>query len=675
MKFNDVTLCDFCFSPVNDGQVCPNCGLTHETYTPLPGLLPVGTNLLGKYIIGRNLGRDDFGATYHAYSAALRKAVAVKEYLPLSISQRSNGEIEVTIISEEKKEDFENGTKLLYEEACTISKFNGIQSMVTVYEFFRANGTVYYSMEYLEGCDLGQYVSQRTDKLNDDDITGIIKAVCEALLPVHGANILHRNITPDNICMCKNGGIKLINFGVAKQMLSGNSQDGSVVLKPGFASPEQYSQDGKQGPWTDIYALGATMYYAASGKVPPAAMDRAPGHELEFDSECGISQGLMYIIRKCMALEFANRYKNTVELMKDIEAFLSGSESVGSNAGTLSDSVQINAMEESQTAEINSVNADQSADVIKKESWVKRSGKNGKLLLIGIISFWVAIALVIFLTIVLGNYSDYKNGIKSMESAQYNQAIEAFTELGDYKDSSELLTESKYLLAIDHLNKGQNKEALDIFNEIPEYKDSQTYMKKAKYNMAVSAKDSGDLKGAIELFGALTDYEDSNQQLEACRVQIYEKAIESYRAGEYNVAKEQFELSGNRERSMDYLTLISARTGSGYFANETLFGLIGFEDAASVIALNGKTLQEFLIGKWTQSSGHYIAYIKKGEGNISIEATIPVKEGSCYTRDGALFAGENAITAEKIWEYTIVSRNTIKVHCLINNKTYTLNRK
>ena len=318
MQYKGENLCDFCFSPIGSDGVCRYCGLNHNTYKIDAGLLVPGTNLNGKYIIGRLLGRGGFGATYLAYSSALNKRVAIKEYLPIGIVYRGKNESNITIVSEDKKQVFDKGASRFFEEAKTISRFNKNPNVVSVYEFFYANDTVYYSMEYLEGTDLKKFIDYKGGKLSVEESMTIIKNICNALIIVHSTQTLHRDISPDNIYICKNGDVKLIDFGAAKQVLSDEQHSYSVVVKQGFAPAEQYSKKGRQGVWTDIYALGATLYYMLMGTVPADAIDRTENPELDFDSRLPHARELLAIINKCMEPRISDRYQSVVELMGDI---------------------------------------------------------------------------------------------------------------------------------------------------------------------------------------------------------------------------------------------------------------------------------------------------------------------------------------------------------------------
>lgn len=315
MQFKGMNLCDFCFEPVSPGCVCQKCGLSHETYKAEAGLLMPGTNLLGKYIIGRVLGRGGFGATYLAYSSERNEAVAIKEYYPTGIANRAKGEEKISIVSDDKRRIFDKGANRLFEEAKTISRFNTNKNVVSVYEFFYANDTVYYSMEYLEGIDLKGYISKKGGRLSEAEAVMIMRGICEALVAVHSTQTLHRDISPDNIFICTNGDVKLIDFGAAKQVIGDSQQVYSVVVKQGFAPAEQYKSNGKQGVWTDIYAVGASIYYAVTGKIPTDAMNRVENPEIIFDPSLNLSAKFKEIINKCLRSRIEERYQSAIELL------------------------------------------------------------------------------------------------------------------------------------------------------------------------------------------------------------------------------------------------------------------------------------------------------------------------------------------------------------------------
>ncbi len=330
MKIKGMNLCDFCFEPVTPRGVCPKCGLSHSTYRPEVGLLMPGTDLLGKYIIGRVLGRGGFGVTYLAYSLERDEVVAIKEYYPTGIANRAKGEEKISIISADVSETFNSGAKRLYEEAEMMARFNAEKNVVSVYEIFYANGTVYYSMEYLNGIDLKGYVVKKGGKLRENEAATIMRGICDALVTVHSTQMLHRDIAPDNVYICSNGDVKLIDFGAAKQIVNAYGQQNfSVVLKQGFAPIEQYKSNGKQGVWTDIYAVGATIYYAISGETPADPLSRFDDGGSGFDKKLNISYGFRKLIEKCMEIKPEDRYQSAVEVLGALEALAIPAVAVG----------------------------------------------------------------------------------------------------------------------------------------------------------------------------------------------------------------------------------------------------------------------------------------------------------------------------------------------------------
>jgi len=319
MRFKGMNLCDFCFEPVADGMKCENCGLTHENYVADPKCLKPGINLLGKYLVGRVIGRGGMSITYLAYSAMLNKAVALKEYFPLGFVNREENEEKIVITSEENRSLFEKGAKRFFEEAKTISQFSANKNITSIYECFYANGTVYYSMEYLKGSKLKDYIRLKGGKLRESESVTIMRAVCDALVDVHGTNMLHNDISPDNIFICTNGDVKLIDFGAAKQLVKNvQEQFFPMIVNQGFTPLERYLSRGKIGAWTDIYSLGASVYYAVTGKKPTDVMNRIENPELVFDSSLNLSPQFINIIKKCMEVKAENRYQSSVQLSEEL---------------------------------------------------------------------------------------------------------------------------------------------------------------------------------------------------------------------------------------------------------------------------------------------------------------------------------------------------------------------
>jgi hypothetical protein len=318
MNINNKNLCPNCFAGASTA-LCASCGFQEGSPSPFPTALPLGTILLGRYIIGRTLGKGGFGVTYLAYDSVEDKKVAVKEYLPDTLSHRTPGETLVSSYHGDKEESFKIGVEKFYEEAQMVSRFNGNPGLIWVHKFFNENQTAYFVMEYLEGTDLKAYLAKNGGSLSEQKLVEIIKPLVDSLIIVHSIGVLHRDISPDNIYMTNDGKVKLLDFGAARQVLGEASKSLSVILKQGFAPIEQYQTRGKQGSWTDIYALGATMYYCLTGKVPDAPMDRLEEDHLVMPENA--SDGLKAVMHKMLAVRAASRYQDVIELKRDMQAY------------------------------------------------------------------------------------------------------------------------------------------------------------------------------------------------------------------------------------------------------------------------------------------------------------------------------------------------------------------
>lgn len=317
MQINGKNLCDNCFEQIKK-EPCPICGYERKKYHPEIGTLPVGSLLQRRYRIGKVLGKGGFGVTYKAYDMRDDEIVAVKEYYPNGMAHRDTGTTQVSVSNNTMAMDFQTGAEKFCEEAKTISRFNGNPNIVGVHDFFYENGTSYFVMEYLDGMDLKHYIQLQGGKLTQENVLHIARVMSDALMITHSMNVLHRDISPDNIYITQDGQIKLIDFGAARQVMSQQSKSLSVILKQGFAPLEQYQRKGKQGTWTDIYALGATLYYALTGEVPNDAMERIDDSELGKAEDFSVDVELWAVINKCMAVRVQDRYEETMELKKDL---------------------------------------------------------------------------------------------------------------------------------------------------------------------------------------------------------------------------------------------------------------------------------------------------------------------------------------------------------------------
>ena len=266
--------CMCCFNEYEEGiSKCPHCGYSESEYEENQYHLPLRTVLKGRYIIGKSLGQGGFGITYAAWDSLLEKKVAIKEYLPTDFATRSVGSPTVKVFNMESAQRFQKGMESFLGESRRLAKFATVPGVVGIFDCFNENSTAYIVMEYLEGKTLGQMVRQN-GKLPYDKAVYIMLQVLNALDVVHQAGIIHRDIAPDNVFVCDDGRVKLLDFGAARFVTTSHSRSLSMILKMGYAPVEQYSSKGDQGTWTDVYACGATLYYAITGVQPVDSYDR-----------------------------------------------------------------------------------------------------------------------------------------------------------------------------------------------------------------------------------------------------------------------------------------------------------------------------------------------------------------------------------------------------------------
>ncbi|MDF2614669.1 MAG: serine/threonine protein kinase [Clostridia bacterium] len=285
-----------------------------------PNALSAGTILNGQYLIERVLGQGGFGITYLAADLNLEIKVAIKEYYPEGMVTRSHASTKLSVYAGEKKEYFEYGAERFLEEAKILARFQSNPNIVGVRTFFKENNTAYFVMDYIEGISFKQYLKLMGGKILYTDALALLIPIMDALVHVHKSGLLHRDISPDNIYLTNNRESKLLDFGAARYTLGEHSKSLSVILKPGYAPEEQYRSKGRQGPWTDIYALGATLYVAITGQVPPDALDRLYEDDLRLPTELGIAlpKHIENTIFKALSLRSSDRYQDMESFQRDL---------------------------------------------------------------------------------------------------------------------------------------------------------------------------------------------------------------------------------------------------------------------------------------------------------------------------------------------------------------------
>ncbi len=312
--------CLNCFRQIDDdAHVCPYCHYQEGTPPAKPTYLMPGTIFADHYIIGTALGSGGFSVTYKAFDYNLNKVVAIKEYLPMDVCRRSADSDEVVVFSDEEKEEtFLRGKEKFEEEAKRMARFQGVDHIVQVYDTVEANNTCYIIMEYLDGETVESFV-KRHGKVDEAKALRIIVPVLEALQVIHSQKMLHRDVSPSNIMLLKDGDVKLLDFGSARYTNTDYSQSLTVLFKEGFTPEEQYYRNGHQGPWSDVYSAGATLYYILTGVVIDSALDRKISDTIMFPSMFAlIHRNVETAIMNALSVDYRSRTQSAHEMRSEL---------------------------------------------------------------------------------------------------------------------------------------------------------------------------------------------------------------------------------------------------------------------------------------------------------------------------------------------------------------------
>lgn len=316
--------CLSCMTPLPGASACPACGVQSGSEPDNPLYLPAGCLLNNRYLIGRMIGVGGFGIVYLAWDNNLDIKVAIKEYLPKEYAARASDHLSLTPYTGNAKNEYGFGMEKFLDEAKALAKFQDHVGIVTVYESFRANNTAYMVMQYLDGITLKEFLKKQPgERISFDLAVKALTPIMDALREVHSAGYVHRDISPDNIFLTRQKQVKLLDFGAARYAIGEHSKSLTTVLKHGYAPVEQYSTKGNQGPWTDVYAVAATLYRCITGQVPPDAMERMQEECIVSPKQLGIELPLHgeLALMKGLALKAVDRF----ESVKNFQDALNGS--------------------------------------------------------------------------------------------------------------------------------------------------------------------------------------------------------------------------------------------------------------------------------------------------------------------------------------------------------------
>lgn len=275
MGFEEQQRCMGCMMPLAWDGRC-SCGFDRKSYLPDSHYLPPGSFLKnGDYMVGKVLGEGGFGITYIGFDQNLLSRIAIKEYYPAGFAGRdiSSGNHDVCAYGGDAAEVYRKGLDAFLKEARMLTRFSAMEGIVKVRNLFEENKTAYIVMEYVEGVSVKKYV-QRNGKIAPEQVLKMMEQPIQALQAVHEENLVHRDVSADNLMIGQNGKITLIDFGAARSSNVMDEKTRTTICKQGFSALEQYSKEGKQGPWTDVYSICATMYYMLTGIVPKNSTER-----------------------------------------------------------------------------------------------------------------------------------------------------------------------------------------------------------------------------------------------------------------------------------------------------------------------------------------------------------------------------------------------------------------
>lgn len=322
--------CPVCFFEIETENVsgeeyaCPRCGENIKRQNWFHQL-PTMTILRGRYLTGKAIGEGGFGITYVGYDLMLKAKIAIKEYYPVGLVQRGEKN-SVAPANGQNQTLFSKGKSKFMEEAQILAEFIDDPNIVNVRDYFEENNTAYIVMEFLEGKSFKEILEEK-GTLSIDEVLDHMLPLISSLQRVHEHNLIHRDISPANIMQLKDGRVKLLDFGAARDY-SNVEKSMSIILKPGYAPEEQYNKRAPQGPWTDVYALCATIYKLITGVTPENSLNRIFKDELQRPSQMGIkiSPAQENALIKGLALKSEDRFQSMQELKDAFENPFFGTE-------------------------------------------------------------------------------------------------------------------------------------------------------------------------------------------------------------------------------------------------------------------------------------------------------------------------------------------------------------
>ena len=658
MEFNH---CYRCMEEIT-AYPCPDCGYDPAQCMPQSFVLRPGSILRGKYIVGTVLGQGGFGITYIGWDLMLTRRVAIKEYYPAGQVSRS-GTKSCSVewhTSEAARLAQSSGMETFLKEARKMARVADVPQVVNVLEVFQENDTAYIVMDFIQGETLKGHLT-KTGPLSWQQMQEIFLPVIQAMEKVHRAELIHRDLSPDNLMLLPDGSVRILDLGAAKDLNLNTGASSMQVAKGGFSPMEQYTQRGGSGTWTDVYALAATIYYALTGTVPPTAVDRMDEDTLRWDHPRlqGLPPQGIGALKKAMAIRAKDRTQTMEELYRGI-AVPETNKPEKEEKKAVKEKPVTAKPEPAKTIPETPVAA--KTEPAKAE---KEEKKRSKLLLpIGAVVVCAVIAVALLWKPVIRPNLDYRTAIRHMEAGQYAEAIAAFEALEGYKDSAQRIEdceagilEQRYEAAVSLMEQGDYTQALSLLEALDGYLDRAAILE-LRYQAAVSLMEQGNYTEAIAAFAALEDYKDSTEKREeTIRMSDYAAAEELLAGGDRYGAATAFYAMGDyrdaRERSFAIWEEIAHReTIRGGF-----YHTVGLKADGTVVAteITGRYAQIHDVGQSdvrdlqdivAVSAGYYHTVGLKADG--SVVAVGGTDSGQC-----AVSVWQDIVAVSAGWFHTV----------------------
>lgn len=317
---NEHRYCFGCMKPLTWDGKCTSCDFDRDSYQEKPHHLPLGTMLHGdEYMVGRVLGEGGFGITYIGLHQNLLIPVAIKEYFPNGMvwrkCEKEKQSYSVVPFTAESEQQFDPGKKDFLREARVLSQFGFMDGIVRTRTFFEENNTAYLVMDYIEGDSVKKYVTEN-GRVTPEVCRRIMRQPMLALMKMHESNLVHQDVSPDNIIINAQGRGVLIDFGAVRHANAIDDRTRTAIYKQGFSAYEQLEKKGGRGPWTDVYGFCATIYYMLSGEKPSDATERVFNDRLvpltEYVPE--LDPQVDRLLMKGLAVESTSRLQRLDEL-------------------------------------------------------------------------------------------------------------------------------------------------------------------------------------------------------------------------------------------------------------------------------------------------------------------------------------------------------------------------